>query len=104
MYWMPIVIWKRICRILNYNPLLLQYEYRKEEGLENFKERIWESVEFNLTYTLSNLARAYELLELYRYKEILDNIIYVGLYRVMRNKLEGSGRKDERSVQNTGTE
>lgn len=88
----------------NYNPLLLQYEYRKEEGLENFKERIWESVEFNLTYTLSNLARAYELLELYRYKEILDNIIYVGLYRVMRNKLEGSGRKDERSVQNTGTE
>lgn len=88
----------------NYNPLLLQYEYKEGEGLENFKERIQESVEFTLIYTLSNLARGYELLELYRYKEILDNIIYIGLHKIMRNKLEGSDRKDERSVQNTGTE
>ena len=73
--------------------------------MENFKERIWESVEFNLTYTLSNLARAYELLELYRYKEILDNIIYVGLVtETMRNKLEGSGRKDEVCNKILGTE
>ena len=61
-------------------------------------------MEFTLTYTLSNLAKGYELLELHRYKEILDNIIYIGLYRVMRNKLEGSEGKGERSVQNTGTE
>lgn len=88
----------------NYNPLILQYEYRKGEGLESFKKRIQEPVEFTLTYTLSNLAKGYELLELHRYKEILDNIIYMGLYRVMRNKLEGSDGKGERSLQNTGTE
>lgn len=87
-----------------YNPILLQYEYREGEGLGNFKGRIRETVEFTLTYTLSNLAKSYELLELYRYKDILDNIIYVGLYQVMRNKLKGSEREDERSVQDTGTE
>ncbi len=87
----------------NYNPLLLQYEYREGEGLEAFKGRIGEAVEFSLSLTLSNLARGYELLELYRYQELLDNIIYKGLYQVMRNILEGCEKEDERSLQGTGT-
>jgi len=86
----------------NYNPLLLQYKYQESEELANFVERIKEPVEFTLTFTLSNLANSYQLLEIKRFRNILDNIIYEGLNQVMMNKLKNGGREHEKSLRSIG--
>lgn len=88
----------------NYNPLLLQYNYSEAEGLQEFKDRIRENIVFTLTYSLNNLAKAYQLLTVHRYNNILENIIYLGLYQVMEKKLNNGGREIEKSIQDTGTE
>lgn len=57
----------------NYNPFLARY------GLEVSKEELKEQLVPSLTYTLSEISAAYELLPLKKNKELLDNIIYLGL-------------------------
>ncbi len=62
----------------SYNPLLYQYKY--EDGdIDEFKREIRDKTEFNLTYSLNQIAGAYELLDLKINKAILENIIYVGM-------------------------
>jgi hypothetical protein len=39
-----------------------------------------ENIKFTLTYTLSEAGKAFELLELKKNREILENIIYGGMY------------------------
>ncbi|HHW48037.1 MAG TPA: hypothetical protein GXX14_05395 [Clostridiaceae bacterium] len=81
-----------------YNPLINQYEY-KNEGVENFKSRIKERVEFNLTYCLNQIAGAYELLEIKNNKGIIENILYMGMLRKTEQILNtGSCREIEKSV------
>lgn len=74
----------------NCNPLVNQYKYANEDIIE-FKKRIRERVEFNLTYSLNQIARAYELLEAKANQGILENIIYMGMLRKTENIL-GMGR------------
>ncbi len=57
----------------NYNPFLSLY------GKSISKETLKESLVPSLTYTLSEIAAAYELLPICKNKELLDNIIYLGL-------------------------
>lgn len=64
----------------SYNPLLLQYNYH-EQNIDAFKAEIRPRVEFNLTYSLSQIAKAYELLEVKNNCGILENIIYMGMLR-----------------------
>lgn len=64
----------------NYNPLLLQFEF-KNENVDEFKERIRQRVEFNLIYTLSEISKAYELLNIKKNKGLIENIIYMGMLR-----------------------
>ena len=47
-----------------------------------------------LNVTVAELGAAYELLEWQRYKEILDNIIYLGLPRAAREILAKTGGKE----------
>ena len=75
----------------NYNPLILQFNY-KGENINDFKASIKEWVEFNLTYTLSQIKVKYECLIIRRNKPILDNFIYTGLYESMM-KVLGNGEK-----------
>ena len=57
-----------------YNPLLLQ------KGNENLNmEAIRGSASDSIRFTLGELANAYTLLNIEKYKPILDNIIYLGL-------------------------
>lgn len=88
----------------NYNPLLLQYNYSEAEGLKKFKDRIKEDINFTLTYTLNNLSNAYQLLTVHRYNNILENIIYLGLYQVMEKKLKNGGKEIGKPIQDTGAE
>lgn len=82
----------------NYNPLVCQYNCANETAAE-FKDRIREKVEFNLTFSLNRLARAYELLDVKNNNGILENIIYMGMLRKTQNILgTGSCRKVEKSI------
>lgn len=61
----------------NYNPFLIKFDaYNLTEEKE---KEILEYGKGTLNVTVAELANAYELLNLYRYKSILDNIIYLGL-------------------------
>ena len=53
-------------------------------GKDLKKEDIKDMVSSSLTFTLSEISNAYNLLDIKKNKEILDNIIYIGL----RNNLE----------------
>ncbi|MEX1307387.1 MAG: DUF5685 family protein [Eubacteriales bacterium] len=62
-----------------YNPLVYRYGYQTSEDIQDFKKRIYEEVEFNLFYSLSEAAAAYDLIDFKKNKEILTNIIYSGI-------------------------
>lgn len=67
----------------NYNPMLLQYDYKATESPSDFYKRIGKEVEFTLTFTLENIAKSFELLNIKNNRSILDNIIYMGARRKM---------------------
>ena len=63
-----------------YNPLLYRFEY-KDEGATAFRERIKEDVERNLVIYLSEIAKAFDLLDIKKNRGIIENIVYVGLLK-----------------------
>lgn len=67
----------------NYNPILLQYQYKEGEELSDFIEKVKEPIERSLTFTLDNVAKSFELLDVKYNKTILENIIYMGLRQKM---------------------
>ncbi len=82
----------------NYNPLLCQFNYDNMDVIE-FKKSIKQQVEFNLTYSLNEVSRAFELLDVKSNRSILDNIIYLGMLRKTEKILDaGSCKKVEQSV------
>lgn len=82
----------------SYNPLIYQYRYEGQD-LGEFREQIRDRVEFNLTYSLNEISRAFELLDIKMNKDILENIIYLGMLRKTEKILEvGSCGKIEKSV------
>jgi hypothetical protein len=66
-----------------YNPLIYQFDFGKngQESITEFRERIKERVEFNLVYYLAELSKAFDLLDIRKNKELIENIIYLGLLR-----------------------
>ncbi len=81
-----------------YNPVLLQYQYEAEEDVHTFIERVREPLEISLTYTLDNVAKSYELLEIKYNKGLLDNIIYMGLRNRMDLLYKKGVKKHEESL------
>lgn len=63
----------------NYNPILNQFCYNNEKVPE-FRDRIRENIGFTLTYSLSEVGKAFELLDIKKNKDILENIIYGGMH------------------------
>lgn len=58
----------------NYNPAVLQYSYKG-----SMNEEILQSMSDNIYYSLADVAEQYEKLPIKKNKEILDNIIYLGI-------------------------
>jgi len=81
-----------------YNPLAAQYDYDGKEEIISFKERIREKTEFVLIYSLSELEKAFSLLDIKKNKGILDNIIYRGLLAKTRNVLQIGAGCHEKSL------
>jgi len=81
-----------------YNPFVYQYNYNGE-SVEEFKKTFKGRVEFNLTYCLSQISKAYELLETKFNSAIVENIIYMGMLRKTEQILyTGSCKKVEKSI------
>ncbi len=81
---------KRKC----YNPLIYRYGHDKTQTVQAFWERIREEVSFNLYYSLSEAASAYDLIDFKKNQMILTNIVYSGL----KNKTEQVLMKTEREA------
>ncbi len=79
----------------NYNPVVRQYKYDNED-IFSFKEKIKEPVNFSLTYSLSEVEKAYSLLNIEKNKGLLDNIIYSGLIVKTDKVFQGRGLKNEK--------
>ena len=60
----------------NYNVLAAANDGRDSDTI---KQDISHTLEASLTFTLENAASAYDLLEIHKNKEILDNILYTAL-------------------------
>ena len=76
-----------------YNPLLLRFGYDPtKESMEDFRKRITGPMKDILYFCLAELARNYEEIPLKHNKEILDNIVYLGL----RHKTEDLLQRKEK--------
>ncbi|KMT20854.1 DUF5685 family protein [Clostridium cylindrosporum] len=81
----------------NYNPLLYRFNYKTSEDVKSFKSRIIDNIEFTLIRCLSEASSAFDLIDIKKNKDILDNIIYLGLDRQTTKVLRG-GCCSEKSV------
>lgn len=61
-----------------FNPIVKRFEY-KNEGFDVFKEAIKPQMEKTLILSLSMASKALDLLDIKKNKEILENIIFVGM-------------------------
>lgn len=73
----------------DYNTFKAKYDGKT---VQEIKVAIREDLCTSMTFTLENAASAYNLLEIYKNKDILDNIIYVALKAKQRSIL---GENDE---------
>lgn len=81
-----------------YNVFLHQFQY-DGKNIDIFKEDIKERVEFSLTYSLSQIVKAYELMDIKGDAGVVENIIYMGMLRKTESTLGvGSCRKVDESV------
>lgn len=71
----------------NYNPFIYKYNLLKKDNI-NFN-KIYSESKLILNLTLGELINCYNLLNIKQCKEILDNIIFLGLKHVQDNILKG---------------
>ncbi|MDO5707457.1 MAG: DUF5685 family protein [Andreesenia angusta] len=77
----------------NYNPIISSMKL-SDESIGEFKKRISPRVHFTLTCSLASISEAYELIPINKNKDIIENIIYLGMRNKMDNIIDG-GDKDE---------
>ncbi len=65
------------------------YLQREYSDIEAHRRNIIEEARFNLHYSLAQACKAYELLDIKRDKELLDNIMYLGLAKRTEDILKG---------------
>lgn len=83
-----------------YNPLLTQFQYKPNEDIQEFKGRVKEKTNFNLVYSLSEMEKAFSLLDIKKNNSILENIVYSGLLVKTRNvlKIEDRSNQNEKPI------
>ncbi|MDR1247132.1 MAG: DUF5685 family protein [Clostridiales Family XIII bacterium] len=81
----------------SYNPLSLCYGFGSAENAGEsaalFRERIAERVRLSATLYLSEAAETAALLPLKKNKDILENVMYMGLLRRTEEVVSGNGKK-----------
>lgn len=76
-----------------YNPAVLQYFYKGE-----VTEQIRECMNNNLYISMAELSRLYEKLDIKKNKEILDNIIYLGIRARCDSILRKENKNEQKSL------
>ena len=69
----------------NYNPIYEQYACKSKNTVT---PEIKQKIEFTLSHSLAQAAAAYELLDVVRFRGILENIIYLGMSQKQNEVLE----------------
>ncbi len=69
----------------NYNPFLKRFNYKGEEPLE-FIKKVYGEYDMIVTLTLERIASAFELMDFKKNRELIENIIYLGL-RLAKDKV-----------------
>ncbi|MTI71550.1 MAG: hypothetical protein FH751_14985 [Firmicutes bacterium] len=82
----------------NYNAILLKYGYNEGENLKEFKSKIKDEINFGLTFTLDNIAKSFQLLDIKYNKNLLENIIYLGARHKTNTIIEKGCDKCEGSI------
>lgn len=82
----------------SYNPMLLQYKYENDEDIKDFKKRIVKDIDFTLIYTMDNIVKSFQLLDIKYNKEIIENIIYLGMRKKMESILNKGGQNNGKPV------
>jgi len=77
----------------NYNPAVLQYSYKG-----TMTEEIINAITDNLYFSLSDVAEKYKKLTIKKNKEILDNIIYLGIRANADRVIKERKTKNEESI------
>ncbi len=72
---------------MEYNPLIAGLKH-EDESIEAFRERIKDRIEFTLIASLSEIAKSFELLNIKKNKEIIENIVYIGMRKKMDSVLK----------------
>lgn len=75
-----------------YNPLLLQPDSLRPDGSLN-REAVRDRARDSVMFTLGELSNAYVLLNIEKWKPILDNVIYLGLKNTFQMVYEEKERK-----------
>lgn len=81
-----------------YNPCI--YRFKFEKGIETpqeFKLRIRDNIEFTLIKCLDEISKSFELISFKKNRDIIENIIYLGLERKTMSILKG-GCCNEKSI------
>ena len=65
------------------------YLQREYSDIESHRKQIIEEAQFNMHYSLAQACKAYELLDIKRDKELMDNIMYLGLAKKSEEILKG---------------
>lgn len=82
----------------SYNVLLLYYRYKEQEKPSAFRHRIKEKMYQHLTYTLSEAAKSFELLDIKSNCGLLENIIYMGTRQRMAQIFNRGDEGNEKSI------
>ena len=73
-----------------YNPLFYRFKYdSNSENAQSFKERIKDSLSFNLFQYLAVISQLLEKMHFKKHEGIIDNIIYFGLNHQTRLMIDG---------------
>lgn len=72
----------------NYNPFVLRYSYNGEDA-DDFKKRVCEEYDLFITLTLENIASAFELIDFKKNRQIIENIVYLGMRKTKDKVLKG---------------
>lgn len=70
----------------------------EKEDISELKGRIRSRVEFNLIYSLDQIGKAYELLDTKNVKGLIENIIYLGMYKKTEKILGVGSCKEVESI------
>ena len=81
-----------------YNPLLKEFNIIKtKDNIPSGQlEKIYAFADDSINFTLGSLADVYVQLDLERYRDIIDNIIYLGLKNVYNSVRNGNFRRKEK--------